>query len=242
MKINKIDTNHLRNDAHFQFHTEIIKLIDETGTETLKIIAQWPGHLGLLENLDTALKKITKSATTEKIHGADKKRDELYSGFVKFLAGLCEHYDPTMRDAALKVQFIVHNYGNVATKPLNEETSAIYNLVYELKNNKYKDIIAQLGLTQWVAKIELQNVICATLIQERDRENASKSHTAVKEARQVIDESYRHIIETINALLFLKQLTGCEAFVDTMNEIIHRFSIKHHRHKHVAMGKDGIVE
>jgi len=33
MKINKIDTTRLRNDAHFQFHADIIALITGAGAE-----------------------------------------------------------------------------------------------------------------------------------------------------------------------------------------------------------------
>jgi len=232
MKINKFDQKSLRNDAHFWFHSEFVKLAGETGVETLKIAALWPAHTTLFGNLDTALKKILMSANTPKIHEADKERDIVYSGFKKTLAGLCEHYDTATRDAALKVQVVVHTYGNVAYKPIDEETSAIYNLVQELKSDKYRNIADSLGLTQWVSKLEQRNNVCASLIQERDRENAAKPHTTVKEERRAVDESYRHIVDVINAHLLLGQLTGVETFVDTLNEIIHRYSMKHHHRNH----------
>jgi len=41
----------------------------------------------------------------------------------------------------------------------------------------------------------------------------------------------------INALIFFGELTGVGAFVDTLNAIIHRFSIKHHHHH--KRGSDG---
>jgi len=111
-------------------------------------------------------------------------------------------------------------------------------LVQDLKSDKYKDLVAQVGLTQWVNKLEQQNNAFEALIKERDRENAAKNHTAVKEARQAVDESYKRIVETINALLVLNQLTGCAAFVETLNQIIHRLSVKRHRHIGTGAGSE----
>jgi len=239
MKINKIDTTHLRNSLHFQFHTEAKNLIQETGVPELKIETLFVEYRQRYNELDAALKKIVKSAATDKIHDADKERDAVFAGFIKTMGGLCEHYDPATRDAALKIQVVTHTYGNVAVKPLNEETSDIYNLVQDLKSDKYKDLVALVGLTQWVSKLEQQNNAFETLIKERDRENAAKNHTAVKEARQAVDESYKRIVETINALLVLNQLTGCAAFVETLNQIIHRLSVKRHRHGGKAEDTDG---
>jgi len=232
--INKIDLNQLRNDAQFQFHTEFRALTEQTGAAAVKIEALWPEYLRLYVELDAALKKIVKSALTDKIKTADVDRDAAFSGFAKFLAAMCEHYDAAIRDAALKIEVVAHTYGNVAVKPLNEETSAIYNMVQELNSDNYRPLVTQTGLTQWVNKLTQKNNAFEALIQERDRESAAKSHVAVREARRALDEVYRYITEAVNSQLFFGQLTGCGAFVDTLNEIIHRFAKKHHHHKRGA--------
>ena len=238
MKINSVPVTHLRNDAHFQFHADIIALINGAGAANLKIDALWTAHTALFAKLDEALKKIRMSATTPKIQEADKERDELYKGFVKLLAGLCEHYDHVLRDAALKVQVVVHTYGNVTVKSMSEETSAVYNLVQELKSEKYNNLVGQLGLTQYLLKIEQKNNACSALMQERDHENAGKPHTHVMDERRALDESYRHIVDIINAHLLLGQLTGTEVeeFVNTANETIHRYASMRHKHRHGGHG------
>ena len=237
MKINKIDLKSMRNDAHFQFHADIIALINGIGAIVLKIAALWTAHTALFAALDAALKKISMSAITAKIQEADKARDDLYSGFKKTVAALCEHYDPEMRDAALKVQVVIHTYGNVTSKSLSEETSAIYNLVQELNSDKYKQLVILLGLTQWLTNIEEKNNEVSSLMQERDRENAGKPHTPVVDERRAVDESYRRIVDIINAHLLLGQLTGADEFVNTVNETIHRYASMRHRHRHG--GHDG---
>jgi hypothetical protein len=239
VKINELRLNGLHNDAHFQFFTEIRDLVTETTAAALKIEAGWPAFLTAFANYDEALRKIIKSAISDKIRIADKNRDESYSAFVKFLAAMCEHYDPAIRDAALKIQVVTHTYGNVAVKPINEETSAIYNLVQELRSDKYKDLATLIGLTPWLNKLDTDNQNFESLIQERDRESAAKSHLAIRDTRHAIDEIYRHIVNTINANLFFKQLTNQTAFVDTLNAIIHRFAVKHRKHKGDKDGESG---
>jgi len=232
MKINNIDTNRMRNDAHFQFHADIIALINGVGAAVLNIAALWTAHTALFAKLDEALKKIVMSANTPKIQEADRARDELYSGFKKFLAGLCEHYDREIRDAALKVQVVVHTYGNVTSKSLSEETSAVYNLIQELRSGNYGGLVTTLGLAQWLSNIEQKNNQVSALMQERDRENAGKPHTSVVDERRAVDESYKHIVEIINANLLLGLLMGVDTFVNTANETIHRYATMRHKHRH----------
>ncbi|GBU20797.1 hypothetical protein R80B4_00682 [Fibrobacteres bacterium R8-0-B4] len=58
---------------------------------------------------------------------------------------------------------------------------------------------------------------------------------AADAARTAIDEAYRYIVKSINAMLHLEQLTGCEEFVDTMNAVIHRYKTminQQHGHHH----------
>jgi len=239
LKIHNFITVRLRNDAHFQFFTEVLNLLRETGAENLKIEAAWAMFLRCYEALDAALRKIVKSALTAQIKEADAARDAAFSAFAKFLAAMCEHYDDAVREAARKIEVVAHTYGNVTVKPLDEETSAIYNLVQELNTDKYKSLVALTGLTPWVAKLAARNAAFEALVQERDRESAAKNHAAVREERQAIDEVYRYAVEMINAMIYFGLLTGCGSFVDTLNAIIRRFSVKH---RHRRRGADGAYE
>jgi hypothetical protein len=89
---------------------------------------------------------------------------------------------------------------------------------------------------QWLTKIEQKNNEVSTLMQERDRENAGKPHTSVVEERRAVDESYKHIVDIINAHLLLGQLTGQDDFVNTANETIHRYASMRHKHRHGTHG------
>ncbi len=233
-KINIFSPVRLRNSGHFQFHTEFRAAVEEAGPAELELAEAWPKYVALYESLDAALKKIVKSEYSDRIKEADAARDAAFSGFTKFLAAMREHYDAAIRDAAQRVFVVAHTYGNVAVKPINEETSDIYNLVQELKTAKYAADVAQIGLTPWVDKLEAANIAFESLIRNRDREAASKNHADVRAERLAIDEAYGCVVDFVNAQIYFGRLTGIGAFVDTLNAVIHRYSKKHGHHKRGA--------
>ncbi len=64
MKINTFRLSHLRNHEHFQFHTEIVELINEANPETLRIKPQYEAYRLLYEHEDEAVVKIMGQATS----------------------------------------------------------------------------------------------------------------------------------------------------------------------------------
>ncbi|MDR2582570.1 MAG: DUF6261 family protein [Fibromonadaceae bacterium] len=230
MKINKIDFRNLRNDAHFQFHTEFRDLVVQHNPETLKIKPQFDGYLPLYNRVDDALKKIVKSEFTAKIHEADKARDEIYLGMSETAAAALRHFNPSVRQAAERLKILFDTYGNVASKPLNEETSAIYNILQELKG-KYSADTASIGISQWVAELETRNKTFEALVKERFDETAHRTDIVLREARGKLDESYRIIIERLNALAVVEGEAAYEAFMRTLNAVVAKYAVKHHRHR-----------
>jgi hypothetical protein len=234
MKIQKLDTHSLRNDAHFQFHTEFRDLVVLHNPLTLKIKPQFDSYLPLYNRVDDALKKIVKSEFTAKIHEADKARDEIYLGMAETVTATLRHFNPTVRQAAERLKIIFDTYGNVANKPLNEETSAIYNILQELKG-KYAADAESVGLTLWVTELETRNLAFEALVKERFDETAARTTDIVmKQARAQLDEAYRVIVERINALAVVEGVASYEAFIKTLNAVIAKYSaaLHHHHHRH----------
>jgi len=237
MKINKIDFRNLRNDAHFQFHTEFRDLVVQQNPLTLKIKPQFDGYLPLYNRVDEALKKIVKSEFTAKIHEADKARDEIYLGMAETVTATLRHFNPAVRQAAERLKILFDTYGNVANKPLNEETSAIYNILQELKG-KYTADVESVGLTLWVTELETRNGTFEGLVKERFDETAHRTDIVLREARGKLDEVYRVIIERINALAVVEGEAAYEAFIRTLNAVVAKYAVKHHHHKHNHSGGD----
>jgi uncharacterized protein (TIGR02145 family) len=174
MKISKIHLNNLRNDAHFQFHAEFRDLVAKHGAEALKVKPQFDAYMPLYDRVDEALKKIVKSEFTAKIHEADKARDEIYTGMAETNTAALKHFNPQTREAAARLKILFDTYGNVASKPLNEETSAIYNILQELHGGFASDA-ATVGISQWVAELQTRNVAFENLVKERFDETASRT-------------------------------------------------------------------
>jgi hypothetical protein len=235
MKISKINHHNLRNDAHFQFHTEFIDLVKKHNPETLKVKSMFDTYLTLYEREDEALKKINKSALTKKIHEADRARDEIFSGMVEVNNGMCKYFSKHIRDAAHRVKIVLGTYGNVSKKTLNEETSAIYNLVQDLRSEKYGNDTRDSSLMTWVDELEKRNKVFEALMKERFDETAHKTDIVLKKARGELDKVYHSIEERINALSIVEGVADYEEFIRTMNAVISKYAIKHnHRHSHPA--------
>jgi hypothetical protein len=232
MKISKIDTKSLRNDAHFQFHTEFSDLVKKHNPETLKVNPLFDAYIQLYEREDEALKKINKSALTEKIQEADKARDEIFVGMVEVNNGTCKHFNKHIAEAAQRVKIVLDTYGNVTRKSLNEETSAIYNLVQDLKSDKYAKDAADSGIDVWASELEKRNTAFETLVKERFDEAAHKTDIVLRTARGELDKAYHAITERIDALVIVEGTEDCEEFVKTFNAVVAKYHVKHHNHKH----------
>jgi hypothetical protein len=228
MKIVKIDTTRLRNDAHFQFHTEFRDIVAKNGTEALKIKPQYDAYLPLYDRVDEALKKIVKSEFTAKIHEADKARDEIYVGMTEMNAAALKHFSPEIREAAGRLKIVFDTYGNVASKPLNEETSAIYNILQELQG-KYAADVATVGIGQWVGEVESRNNAFGELVKNRFDETAARTDIVLKEARAKLDEAYRTITEMVNALAVVEGVAAYEQFIRTLNAVVAKYMASLHR-------------
>jgi len=232
MKIAKFDPTHIRNDAHFWFMTEFRDIVLAHNAATLKITPQFTGFTALYSREDEALKKISASAFTPKIHEADAARDETLTGMMEVCKGMCKHYIPATRDAARRVQVVFRAYKHSGSKPINEETSAIYNLVQELRTEKYGGDVQTVGLTGWVDELDRRNKTVEELVKGRFNEGASKTDIVLRDARRETDAAYTDICDIINVYVLLEGAAAYETFIRTLNEVIKKYSVKPPKHKH----------
>jgi len=223
MQISEIRKSHLRNDEHFMLHTEFHNLLSTAGAENLRVAAQFAAYTVLLNKEDEGLKKITKSALTARIHDEDKARDELYDGMTALNAALLKSPHENKREAAKRLKIVFDTYGNISKKPINEQTSAIINILQELKGPYAADALL-LGLTDYVNLIETHNNTLEALVRERYGESAAKTDVVMIEARQALDAAYDDITARVNALALLEGGAVCENFIRSLNTIIAKYT------------------
>ncbi|MDR2908011.1 MAG: DUF6261 family protein, partial [Bacteroidales bacterium] len=173
---------------------------------------------------DGSLKKITKSAISEPILDADKRRDMLFRGIVDTSLSAANHFNSEVVEASRKLKILFDTYGNLAAKPSNEETSAITNLLQELKG-VYFGSAKLVGVEEWIPQLEEANKAYDELMKDRYRETSTQDSNVLKQVRQQVDTAYREITELIEAMYLVQP---DDVFANDMmvafNPIIERFN------------------
>jgi len=105
---------------------------------------------------------------------------------------------------------------------LNEQTSAVYNILQELKG-KYAPDTALVGIASWVSELEVRNNAFADLMRERFDETAARTDIVLKEARVEVDNAYFAMREKINALVIVEGVAVYENFIRTLNAVIAKY-------------------
>jgi hypothetical protein len=204
MKFRRINLHNLRNEEWFNFITEFKRFIEEMSPIRLKITRLFAVFLILYAKADEIIEKIRKSRMTPQIAELDKKRDTTFRGLVQTIESNKNHFDSAKRNASESLEVVLKHYGNLAIKPYNEETAAIYNFLQELREN-YESAIETLELTEWLNELERNNQIFEEAILERNREEASKTDLRLLDIRQETNRCYRDIIERIEALILVEE-------------------------------------
>jgi len=224
MKVKRVDFSKLRNNEHFQCQTEFKTLVEEFTPVKLKIVPLYAGsYLPLYEAEDEAIVKIIKNTFSDQRSDADRQRDQTFRGAVDTLNAGLNHFDPEVQEAARKLKIVFDRFGNVAQLPLNEETSAIYNLVQEVMTNHNADVV-KLGLTLWMNKLNFDNKAYETLVKGGYEEEAAKTELKAKTTRAEVDKVVRQIIERIEALIVVEGETNFADFVRRLNLIFERYA------------------
>jgi len=230
MKTKSIYLHDLRNDAHFQFHTEFKDLVTKFGAAALKVQSHFEAYLPAYHAEDEALKKVMKSAITAEIQAADKQRDLLFRGMADANKAALNHFNPQVVEAAKRLKILFDTYGNLAQKPLNEETSAIYNLLQDL-NGKYAADAAATMLTDWAAELGDANDAFGKLMKDRYDETAMRTDLVLKECRFKADDAYRTITDRVNALVVVEGEAAYSDFIRRLNAVIDKYAVARPRRK-----------
>ena len=223
MKINAIRMSHMHNDEHFQFYADFGKLVNSIGAASLKIEAQFAAVMNLFDDEDTALKKIMKSAITPEIQKADKDRDTIFRGMTDTYKSALNHFNELKANAAKRLKPVFDTYGNLAAKPINEQSSGVTNMLQEF-TGKYAADCQTIGIDDWAAKLAIANNAVIELMHGRYDEGAARTDIVLKEARAKVDEAYRIIIERINALIVIEGEAQYADFVRRLNPIVDKYA------------------
>ena len=241
MKIKIIYSHQLRNDEHFQFNTEFKDLVNKFDAAELKIGAQFNDYLALFKQEDEALKKIMKSEFTLDLQDLDKRRDRLFRGITEISKTALYHFNEEVQEAGKRLKILLDTYGKIARKPMNEATSAIYNILQELNGKYAPDVALVADLADWVAELETCNGSFDQLMKNRYEESAMKTDLVLKECRQKVDEAYQNIVEHINALVVIEGEADYKEFIRNLNIVIEKYAVILAHRRGVAAAKKTVA-
>jgi hypothetical protein len=162
------------------------------------------------------------SAITKTITESDAFRDQLEFGFKRFVESQLNHFDPAVQEAAVRIDRILGQYGDLRHLSYNEESSAITNRNMELKTNYAADLL-KIGATEWFENDDAANTAFATHFGERANEEASRLSGNVRAARALVDPAYYAIVNQVNALALINGETVYAEFIDQVNYYVNYY-------------------
>lgn len=222
MKIKKIDLNRLRNEEHFQFHTDFNALTESNTPSALGIEAGFAAYQPLYNDESEALDLIRRSAVTADISAADALRDRTFRGLRDTVKSATSHFLVEKQQAALHILVVLDHYGDLARKSYDEETAAIGSLIGDLA--ELAADVTLLGLTDWVAELQANNQAFDTLKKTRYTEAAGKTQLRMKQVRRQVDDAYNSITERIDALVIVNGAEAYTTYINELNERIESYS------------------
>jgi hypothetical protein len=238
MKIKRLRLNRLRNEEWYNFFTEF-KTFVETKYPDVKDIEQlFTVLMTLYGNADETLEQIRKNNLTSSIEHLDEVRDNAFYGLSGTVNTALRHYDTNKRDAAERIVILLDHYGNIAEKPYNEETAAIYNFAQDIRS-KYANEIDALDLNGWIDELERANNEFEKTVLERNQEYAGKTQLKMVDIRKKADRTYLDIVERIEALSLIRNDSALDDFIKTLNANIDRYVLSINRRAGKSKTKNG---
>lgn len=215
----------LRNGEYLSYNREIEEAILSESAEKLRIVDYFTGYRQKLQTFDDCIMRVRGSMITEEMRIADKDRDKLVVGIAEQIRSDRRHFDLVKQQAANDLVPVLNSFRRIYKKNYNEETGFIIDLVKTYRMEPHATNIAILGLTEWVDRLEAANMECIALTSSRTYEEVRKKKAGrARDARNLLDEEYRRMIDQLNALA---KVFGDDIYADLFDYINGR--ILHYR-------------
>jgi hypothetical protein len=220
-KIESTPLSRLRNNEHFQFMTDVDKLISTSQASELGIEDLNSEFKNLLVIEDAVMRIELGSSKSKTIEELDKKRDQTWNAI--FLRTTSTLFSPFANEiaSAETVKRIIDLYGDVRSLTYNEESAAITNMVTDLLLPANAEHLNRVGLLRWVVELKNENNQFQTIFNQRNSELAGRERGDTRDIRILIDPVYEQIVEKINASIVLgiaKPIV--DSFTSELNEKI----------------------
>jgi hypothetical protein len=234
MKVIRFTTRRLQNEEWFNCGSEFKNLVETFGSNILGIQALYILFLPLLYTADKLLEILRKSSYTGGLVEADRKRDELFSGFCSAVMALQKLPVPAKNEAARHLYNLLRGYrSSILRVSYAKASSAIYNLLQDLRTDDYAPDVTLLGVTDWVTALKQAEEAFLEIYSKRQQESIKKYKGDLLNLRREADVLYTAMITNLDGQLLASGLGG-DIIVDpeSLDNAIHengeKFDPTHH--------------
>mgnify|MGYP000875495270 FL=1 len=187
----------------YQAMTNVQLFLSQEDLETLKLKDAAKVFDEKYKAFDAAVQPMRGDVDTKELNKLDERRDKaligLY-GHVRVFTGFPEEAKAT---AAQQLQAILLKYDKAPqTKPLREETATVSNIVSDLEVADAKAKLTLIGADKWLDELKDANKKFEAAYNARTQRNMDLVGQT-KEKRIALDDEYRRLAHTINALATL---------------------------------------
>ena len=187
----------------YQVMTNVQLFLSQEDLETLKLKDAAKVFDEKYKAFDAAVQPMRGDVDTKELNKLDERRDKALMGLyghVRVFTGFPEEAKAT---AAQQLQAILLKYDKAPqTKPLREETAIVSNIVSDLEVADAKAKLTLIGAEKWLDELKDANKKFEAAYNARTQRNMDLVGQT-KEKRIALDDEYRRLAHTINALATL---------------------------------------
>jgi hypothetical protein len=203
LTVNFIDLQSLRNAEFIQFSNDGLDIIHKYDENVLKVSKPYLPFQAKMREITALFKKDQGSNITPKIEKADVRRDDAYMGISKNIESYLTHFDENVKAASQLLWDRLKVFGiatDVVTAALPAETAILNSVVTEFTTvNEYKDAVAMLNLTAWIAELKTANDDLAKLYKQRTEELGEANPNKIKDLRLAANQLYYNLREMLQS-------------------------------------------
>lgn len=211
----------LTNGQHFAYMASFVSNLEGFGEIPAKLKTLFDAMKAALAKEDECYKLAQGSDITEPIREADSMRDNCYNkmrNIVKAWTGC--GFEPQATNAKA-LSRIFNTYRINTDRQMDEESGDLVNLVTDLSTTEMKEKTDSLGVTVILEKLKEANERTIALLNQRDKENATKVAGALRTARINSDKAYSELTEMIEA--YNRFEGGFDNFIVEWNATTNRY-------------------
>lgn len=232
-KVKNFSLTNLRTEENFGFQMDVKALAESLPTTgdldaeglpeaSVAILTEAVnGHTAAVTALDDALKDAASVPSSTLAAEAEQGRDGSWRGLNNYVKAMTAYPEGTVAAEALAAKALIDKYGDPTDKPQTEESGILHNLIQDLENGK-EGSFPNLQVDVWLTDLKNKNQRFLDFSKMRTEEEAARQVGIVKEKILLVNEAYRKLVDTVNAMVLLNGEAKFASFIDQMNILIDR--------------------